>query len=55
MIYKRVDYFPNIDIAQRILLEILIIIVFAKINIKKFLKSKIFKNLTLDQLDWSYY
>ena len=30
MIYKRVDYFPNIYIAQIILLKILIIIVFAK-------------------------
>ena len=28
MIYKRVDYFPNIYIAQIILLEILIIIFF---------------------------
>ena len=54
MIYKRVDYFPNIYIAQIILLKILIIIVFAKKK-KKILKSKIYKNLTLDQLDWLYY
>ena len=45
MIYKRVDYFPNIYIAQIILLEILIIIFFFCKKKKKILKSKFYKNI----------
>ena len=45
MIYKRVDYFPNIYIAQIILLEILIIIFFFFAKKKKILKSKFYKNI----------